>query len=69
MTVTFNSDHNDPQDSQVIIALTGSPRYILETLEAIIDNCKRYGKPIQGQEWSSDGKSHIITPVWNKEQY
>lgn len=69
MTVTFNSDHDNPQDSQVLIALTGSPQYIIEKLEKIIKDCKEYGKPIQGQIWSSDGNSHIITPVWNKQEY
>jgi hypothetical protein len=70
MQITINDDHLDPQDSQVIIALTGSRHAIVERLEKIVAECKAsYGKPIQGQVWSADVRSHVITPIWKGERY
>ena len=70
MEYKFNDDHNDPKDSQVIIALTGSAEYIREQLQVLITECTRGNKkPIQGQYWSADGSRQVTTPIWNKEKW
>lgn len=68
MQVTFSTDHDDPKDSQVLIALTGSPQYIAEKLMELAkqaDPNSVYKKPIQGMVWSAGGQSQVITPVYH----
>lgn len=70
MQVTFNSDHDNPKDCQLIIAVTGSKEYIQSKLYELINECKSsYGKPKQGQIWSSKGIIDIITPMWKEKKY
>lgn len=63
------SEHKTPSDSQVLIALTGSPLGIKQELEQILRNIETYGKPMQGIISSSECVREVITPVWNKTDY
>ncbi len=66
----FCSDHDDPQDSQLIVCLTGTPASIKDRLRRIIEEIdSSYGKPSQIQILSGDGRAEIITPIWNKRTY
>lgn len=69
MLQQFPEDHNNPDDSQVIIAITGTPLYIKEKLIEALEQVNTYGKPIQGTELSFGGTKTTITPVWNKKPY
>jgi hypothetical protein len=65
MIKEFYKDHDNPKDSQVIICLTGTPEFIAEKLLEMYNQCTiGYGKPIQGQIWSSGGSSEVATPKW-----
>lgn len=66
MIQKFPSDHDNPKDSQLIICLTGTPQYIWEQLQNIIEGS---GKPRQGTFIESDGKASIITPIWRGVKY
>lgn len=69
MIINIADDHKDPQDSQLIIVLTGTPEYIHRGLESMT---KWYGterKPIQGTSISNDGRGSIITPIWEGKEY
>ena len=70
MTVEFCKDHEDPKDSQVLIALTGTPDYIARELLKLAEECSdSYGKPRQGMNWSAEGSRQVITEVWNGQKY
>lgn len=70
MNISFNSDHEKPKDSQLLVAITGTPEYIKEQLQNLISQCgDSYGKPRQGQISSFGGYTHIITPVWKGQEY
>lgn len=70
MNISFNSDHENPKDSQLLVAITGTPEYIKEQLQNLIRQCSdSYGKPRQGQICSFGGSVHIITPVWKGQEH
>lgn len=62
-------EHNNPTDSQVLIALTGNPKMIRAELECIIRNIDVYNKPLQGIISSSGCVREVITPVWEGKTY
>jgi len=64
-----NSDHDEPKDSQVLIALTGNPESIKRELIGILDDFEKYGKPIQGIYIMRDVSKEVMTPVWDTHQY
>lgn len=72
MNVEFNqSDHSNPTECQLLVALTGSSKYIAEQLRKMIREIESsYGKPVQGQSLSGDKNySHIITKIWEGKKY
>lgn len=70
VTINFDSSHFGPQDSQVFIALTGTPVFIKEQLSKIfMESVGNYGKPIQGIAYYGKGVRQVITPVWEKTKY
>lgn len=69
MKINFPDDHNDPVDSQVIIAITGTPDKIAEKLTDILTQYKSYGKPIQGTTIGYKCTATVITPFWDKREY
>ncbi len=69
MTVEFDSHHENPTDSQLLVALTGSPAFIKEALwDLASEISSNYGKPVQGRV-GGDGEKHVITPVWKGREY
>lgn len=66
----FPSDHDNPTNSQLLLAVTGTPKYIREKLEQLLNQMNDpYGKPRQGTEIGYDGYCSVITPVWKGEKY
>ncbi len=63
------NEHKEPKDSQVLIALTGTPEAIDRQLCRIVDDIRRYGKPMQGIVETHDCVKEVITPVWNKKNF
>lgn len=59
----------DKAESQVFIAITGSPEQIVEKLHQLADTAKKYGKPIQENASSFKTESQVITPMWKGEPY
>ena len=67
LTIEFPNDHDQPQDSQVLIAITGTtPEAIKEQLQDILYDIERYHKPIQGTSIYHNCTKTVYTPVWNK---
>jgi len=66
MTIEVPNDHVNPENSQVIIVLTGEPLRIREQIKRIADEIidPRYSKPIQGTEMEYKVVSTVITPIW-----
>lgn len=69
MNVNFSDDHLNPQDSQLIVAITGSPEYIKNELNRLLEDITIYNKPLQGGRVQYGGVVHVLTPIWNKEEY
>lgn len=66
MNVDIPNYHSNPQDSQVIICITGSPEQIKRKLQKITNEVAIYGKPIQENSNSSGLETYIRTPIWDK---
>lgn len=64
MKIELPNDHENPTDSQVIIAITGTPIAIADRLATIMDQLLEHPKPIQGTTIAYNAASTIITPVW-----
>ena len=62
-------EHNEPTDSQVLIALTGTPEAIDRQLCRIVDDIRRHGKPMQGIVQTHDCVREVITPMWDKKKF
>lgn len=66
----FPSDHDNPTDSQLLLAVTGTPKYIREKLQQLLNQMDdAYGKPRQGTELGYGGDCTIITPLWKGDKY
>ena len=60
-----DSDHLNPKDCQLLLAITGDKKRIKEVLErCLLDLDGSYGKPMQGITVQSNCTYEIITPVW-----
>ena len=67
MNVSFPNDHENPENSQLLLAITGTPEAIINRLEEILAECKGfYKKPIQGTSSQFHCTSSIIRPIWDK---
>jgi len=70
MNVSFPYDHDNPQDCQLLIALTGDAAAIKEKLQSILAEFDRpYGKPCQGTYSQYQITATIKTPVWKGKEY
>ncbi len=70
MEHTFRAEeHNEPKDSQLIVALTGSPEFIKTQLEEMVKQFDQYKKPMQGIVSSYGGTKEVITKVWKGQDY
>ncbi len=70
MNIKLPDDHECPNDSQLIIALTGDKDQIKKELERILSEFNdSYGRPRQGTQISYKSVSTVITPVWNGLEY
>ena len=70
MKVTFPYDHDNPTDSQLLLALTRTPDTIKQQLIEIIRQMERpYGKPLQGTVSGCGYRKTVITPVWNNKPH
>jgi hypothetical protein len=71
MNIEFNENHDNPNNSQLVMCLTGNPQFILEKLEEIVEQIKNGPdkKPVQSQIQGSYGHTHVITPIWKHEKY
>lgn len=71
MYVNFpNDDHDNPEDSQLLVAMTGTPEFIKERLAALLAEMNQpYGKPCQGTGIHHNGTVSVITPLWDKKTY
>jgi len=70
MNVTFDSNHDNPVDSQLLIAITGSPERIRERLVQIIrDIDSIYGKPAQCTTLGYGVTVSVTTPIWDGLKY
>lgn len=70
MQFEFNDLHDNANDSQLIVAITGTPEYIIGRLQRMLDECKeRYGKPIQGHTIGDGGNLSVTTPIWKGKTY
>lgn len=70
MNINFASEHKEPKDCQLIVAITGSKREIVESLENMLAECKdSYGKPHQGIMLAGKLVKQVITPVWDGKSY
>lgn len=72
MNVNFN-DHvqvTDKNDCLLFFAIAGNKNTIKAKLEQMIREIDdSYGKPMQGIVSSFNCVSHVITPIWNGEEY
>lgn len=68
MKIEVPNDHDNPENSQLIIVLTGDKKQIEEKLQGILKNWQNdkspYRKPRQGTEISYKVTTTIITPSW-----
>lgn len=64
-----SSDHQNPKDSQVFIAITGTPEGIYEQLKNIVSDIEKYKKPMQGIRICHNNTAEIITPVYRSIEY
>ena len=74
MYVEIDDDHSKAKDCQLIIALSGSPLFIMEQLEKMVmkmsfDLRHEQGKPCQGTSIMSESIESIVTPIWNGKKY
>ena len=71
MITTFPDNHRKAKDSQVLIAITGTPEYIEESLLNLASQIRdhRYEKIIQGTIIENKGVTSVSTPIWNSELY
>jgi hypothetical protein len=70
MTTTFPSDFDNPKDSQLIVAIQGTPSEIKRHLKSMIDAIDSdYGKPAQGVIYRDYSTIDIRTPIWNGKKY
>lgn len=66
LTINFCEKHTKQDgDCSLIVAITGSSKYIKEELASLIKEIdSSYGKPCQGIHLKGDGNTEIITPFW-----
>lgn len=70
MQFEFNDLHDFPTDSQLIVAITGTPEYIRGRLRHLLQEFDgRYGKPIQGHTMGDGGNISVTTPIWKGKYY
>lgn len=69
MNVEIPKYHENPEDSQLLICLTGSTQQILDKLNQISKEIVLHGKPAQGNIASGNLETYIRTPIWNKRKY
>lgn len=70
MNIQFSQEQENPKDSQLIIAISGSPEYIKERLQFLLKDCdSSYGKPTQGITCHGNGITDVITPIWKGKKY
>lgn len=72
MTVTFDKDHDNPKDSQLIIVITGTPEGIEQAVKDMQmgnNSWSRNYKPVQGTVINFNSTRSVITPVWKGEKY
>ncbi len=67
-TINFN-DRFKKGANQAYIAVSGDKEQIIEKLERVIEDIKKYGKPIQENMSGYKIECQIITPVWNGLSY
>ena len=67
MTHIFSNEHNNPKDSQLIVAITGTSEHIKSQLQQLLDECNsHHGKPCQGRFTTCDGYMDVATPMWDR---
>ena len=71
MKIDFqDSDHKNPTDCQLFLALTGSKEGVYSSLLSLLAEFHDdYGKPRQGTYINCDCPTQVITPKWNGTNY
>lgn len=70
MKIEIPNDHECPDNSQLILVLTGDSRNIKNKLKEILEQFDdSYGKPRQGTCIDYRLTTTVITPIWNGEPY
>ena len=67
MNVSFNDLHANPQNSQLITCLTGSPEFILDKLKEMVNEIETSvdRRPHQGQLNIGAGRSQVKVTMWS----
>lgn len=66
MNIQTAEEHKNPEDSQLILIITGTPNAIRRKLEEV----SKFGmKPCQGTSLEYKCTTSIITPVWGGKEY
>jgi len=69
-TVKFHEDAVKGNDCVLHVSMQGSKDKILAKLEEMVSQIKSpYGKPYQGCVSGFKCTAHVITPIWNGEEY
>lgn len=66
MNIQTAEEHNNPEDSQLILIITGTPDAIRRKLKEVSE----FGmKPWQGTSLEHKCTTSIITPVWGGKEF
>lgn len=70
MNVNFPDDlHGNPDNCQLLIAITGDSQAILTSLKEIVQRYEQFKKPVQCNLSQYGCYTTVITPRWNKVDY
>jgi len=67
--VQFYTDAATGNNCVLHLSVSGSKEKVILILEEALRDIEVHGKPIQGCVSTFGGVSHVITPIWNGEEY
>ena len=68
MQIELAPEFDNPTDCQLIFAIQGSRKHIIQHLKYLLAAAE-VDKPAQGISTSADYVTQVITPVWNGKKY
>lgn len=72
MTIEFNSDHDNPDDCQLIICITGTAQGIADAVKDMqigYNSWPKDYKPVQDTVVGHSASRSVITPIWKGQKY